>query len=458
MTFLQTLYYNSPSILQTFLLNVYGLKTQSIFRKSLKILSKYSSSEIWDRDFQINYVSNRLRLVLSHAIKSVPRYASLSNLLHHLEDPKCDVFSLLLEFPIITREEVLHHTDIFTSAHFKHSHKFIKSKTSGTTGTPFTTFMDTETFNTAKCFELRRNYWSGYTRGDWIARLVGDPIISIKDNNPSKPWRISWTDKRIYLSSFHLNNETCQHYLNVLDKYRPKFIMGYPSSLEILSSYAIVSDFSLNWRPSAIFYSSEPMYDHQYNKISHVFRAPIRGFYGNAEKILSAAQCESNNYHLSLVDGYLEGQFFLIPSSSPALITTLLNNVMPLIRFQLGDDITVSPDYTCRCGRTLPIIEPVITKEEDFIITPSDRRISSSVITFAFKDLKGIRRSQIVQDSKNSLIVFIDSTEDVYSQIVPLLSKSLNDIFFNEIDLNFVRNCNIQLTRSGKTRFVVRKF
>ena len=233
--------------------------------------------------------------------------------------------------------------------------------------------------------------------------------------------------------------------------------MGYPSSLEILASLALEQNRPPAWRPRKILFSSEPMYEHQQETIAKVFRAPIRGLYGSAERIVSASQCEHASYHLALVDGYIEGQFGLTPEQQPALMTTLLNRVMPLIRFELGDVIQFSPNQICGCGRTLPIIDPVVTKKEDWLETPTGRRISPSALTWAFKDLRGIRRSQIVQTRANLVEVHLDTSENVFQEISPQLEQRLRDMLFGEMHIRCVRNTDIRISQAGKTRFVVKE-
>jgi len=456
MVLINNIYDILPRVGQTLMLNAYGLKNHRRMLGYNRILSGIVSSEHWKTKRQIDYVSRRLRIILSHAINSVPRYKCLKHLLKPLNDPESDVFSILREFPIITRSEILSEPISFQSQVFK-SRRIIKSKTSGTTGTPFTTLMDSKTFNLDKALGFRRNLWAGYKKGDWVARLVGDPVVPLKCHDEKRPWRISWTDKRLYLSTFHLNRETARSYLNVMEEKQPAFLMGYPSSLQILAAYAIEEDRKLTWRPRAIFYSSEPMYEHQRDMILRVFRAPIRGFYGSAERIISAVECEHGSYHLSMVDGYVEGQFSILPQGVPSLMTTLVNRVMPLIRFRLGDVIRLSSNKKCSCGRTLPVIEPVVTKEEDWIETPNGRRVSSSALTWAFKDIKGIRCSQIIQVWKDKVEVHLDTDKEKFEQIVPLLKINLDKMLFGEMEIECIRNNNIKITKAGKTRFVIRK-
>jgi phenylacetate-CoA ligase len=51
----------------------------------------------------------------------------------------------------------------------------------------------------------------------------------------------------------------------------------------------------------------------------------------------------------------------------------------------------------CPCGRTYPVVEPVTGKYEDTLFGSRGQRISPSVVTFAFKSLRGIKYSQVAQ-------------------------------------------------------------
>jgi len=445
-----------PRVGQTLALNVYGFN--NLYRKTLwhSIIENLQNSEYWKTEEQISYVSRKLRAILSHAIQTVPRYRSYSSLLSHINDPDGDVFSVLLELPQISRAEILEDHLAFIS-NKPNTYRIVKTLTSGTTGTPFTTWMSRYNFILGDALGWRRTLWAGYKKGDWIVRLVGDPVVPLGDTMPTKPWRISWIDRRIYFSTFHLNKSTAQSFLDILEMKKPAFFMGYPSSLEILAAFAIEGGRQLKWHPKAILFSSEPLYEHQKEIISKVFRSPIIGFYGSAERVISASQCERDQYHLSLIDGYIEGQFGILESSQPALVTTLVNKVMPLIRFSLGDNVNFIHNSKCACGRTLPVMEPVITKEEDWIETPSGRKISPSALTWAFKGVEGIRQSQIVQSAKDVVDVYLDVERHKWGSVSSILENNLNKMFFNEMKIECIRKNVIQVSKSGKSKFVINR-
>jgi phenylacetate-CoA ligase len=69
---------------------------------------------------------------------------------------------------------------------------------------------------------------------------------------------------------------------------------------------------------------------------------------------------------------------------------------MPLVRYLLSDRTRWKPGR-CACARAFPMIEEVAGKYEDRITGSNGAAVSASVLTFAFKGLDNIRRSQVAQ-------------------------------------------------------------
>jgi phenylacetate-CoA ligase len=456
MALAKNLYNSLPAPAQTLALNLYGFRNRLRLAWWERYLASIAHTERMPQHEQERLVARRLRAILTHAVETVPRYEGLRPLGKRLADPSSDVFAVLAEFPITTKSDVLRAPQAYLSSR-PGARRPVKTVTSGTTGTPFATWMDAGTFNATDALWWRRNAWSGYRHGQWIARLVGDPVVPLADAHPRRPWRVSWVDRRLYLSTFHLSKETAPAFLDVLERRRPDYLMGYPSALEILSRFCLESGRTLAWHPRAVWFSSEPMFEHQRDAIERAFGAPIVGLFGSAERLVSASQCEAGSYHLALVDGFIEGEFGRLEQRAPSLITTLMNRVMPLIRFELGDVIELLPDAACACGRTLPLMAPVVTKLDDWVETPSGRRVSPSSLTWALKDLGGVRRTQIVQVDERTVEVHIDADEPAATAAAKTLEERLRAMLFGEMTVRCVRDTEIPVLESGKTKFVVRR-
>lgn len=441
-----------PRPLQTAALNAYGLRTLARAVRHERFLRQIARSETWTDAQQRDYVANRLRGLLEHAINHVPRYRGLRHLLPDLRGSDADVMAVLGQFPRMTRAEILADSSAFLSNAF-HRRELIATVTSGTTGTPMKTFLERHALDAGDALWWRRALWAGYERGDWTARLVGDHVVALSETAPVRPYRLSLVDRRIYLSTFHLDDRTARAMKGLLQERKPAFLQGYPSALAALASLAGPCDTA--WQPKAVLYSSEPMYEHQREPVAAFACAPIRGLYGCAERIVSAAECASGALHLSLVDGYVEGQFGDECSAGPAVITGLLNRAMPLIRYELGDTITFRHGFSCACGRTLPVLDPVVTKAEDSVVTGSGRVISPSLLTWAFKDLSGVRSSQIVQRDDLSVEVRVVADSPQAPEIKRVLASRIREMLFGEVPVTVVFVDRVNVTVAGKSRFVV---
>lgn len=452
-------YEQLPRVARSAAVNLAGVRTLLRKREWERCVISAMSTERWPPEMQQRYVVNRLRVMLRHAIATVPRYRGMRRALAKLESPReYDVFDALAGFPVITKRDLIDQPDAFLSSAID-SRSLRPCKTSGTTGTPLTMLVDWRTLAMTDAMGWRRTLWAGYEEGDWIARLVGDRVIPLRIADPRRVGVASVVDRRLYLSTYHLSSSNVTLYVGALRKRRPAFIMGYPSALLALCSLYGRSVATPDWRPKAVLWSSEPLLEHQRQVVEAAFAAPCRGFYGCAERVVSAAECEHGTYHLSLVDGYLEGQFASAQQpDGQALVTTLANTGMPLIRYAIGDILNPLGWVGCKCGRTLPAIEPVVTKAEDCIATPSGRVVSPSILTWAFKDLDGLVASQIAQVSERAVEIRVVCADARLAAIGELLSRRVGELLFSEMAITVVGVSELAVTSAGKTRFVVNEW
>ena len=129
------------------------------------------------------------------------------------------------------------------------------------------------------------------------------------------------------------------------------------------------------------------------------------------------------------------------------------------IRYQVGDVIEFEHDTVCACGRKLPIISPVITKHEDWIITPSGRKISPSAVVWAFihQDIQDIEKGQVVQEEIDLVRIYLKADEATFLRYRDVLKESMEKVFFGEIRVEVLQADRIDVKESGKSRFIVNK-
>jgi phenylacetate-coenzyme A ligase PaaK-like adenylate-forming protein len=94
------------------------------------------------------------------------------------------------------------------------------------------------------------------------------------------------------------------------------------------------------------------------------------------------------------------------------LLTNLANRVQPLIRYDLGDSVTLLP--ACRCGSPLPAIEAHGRSDDVLRLQAADGTevpVSPLALTTAVEEGIAGHRFQVVQTGPSDIDVRLDATE-----------------------------------------------
>lgn len=445
------LYHRSPKFIQTIGINIFELQERRL-RKSNKFYNWTNllrKTESWrDEDF-IRYQNRHLKNIVEYAYKYVPFYHKLYKE-NGIDISKIQTIDDLEKLPIIKKEDIIKYSNSFLSTK---KEKFITRHTSGTTGKPLKARISYNSVVLDKANAYRRDIWARYD-GGWTARFVGD--TPVKDCNDKTLFRKSYTTKRVIFPSYCLSLEKLPYILNTLKKQNIEFIQTYPSTAFILAKFLEMSDTYLPLK--AVLYSSEPMYDFQRELIEERFKTKVFGFYGQAEGVISALECEKREYHLTMVDGVLEivkdGKRISQGEKGFSVVTSLHNYAMPLIRYALND-YTGYKNKTCNCDRTSPLIYPIETKLEDFVITPSGKILSPSLLTFPLKDARNVIESQIIQKTIDSIIIKIVPAEGYTNSDELAILNSFKQLLGAEMSIKIEDIKKIYQTKAYKKRFVV---
>src|SRR3569833_2272178 len=168
------------------------------------------------------------------------------------------------------------------------------------------------------------------------------------------------------VSSRHLREGCVDHIIDMLSQFAPYMMETYPSTA----------------------YELALLLERRYTSL----------------RIAYATECERGSLHVNTDYSYVEivdedGK----PTDDEGYVvgTTFHNGLMPLLRYRMSDR-TRWRRTACACGRTYPVIEPVTGKYEDTLYGSRGQRISPSVVTFAFKSLRGIKCSQVAQTDEGA--------------------------------------------------------
>jgi phenylacetate-CoA ligase len=257
-----------------------------------------------------------------------------------------------------------------------------------------------------------------------------------------------------------MNEEALPAYVAEIRRRGLRFLEGYPSTLFILARHLV--DAGQRLPMAAVFTSSETLHRIQREVISEAFTCRIFDFYGLAERVIFAAECgEEDGKHLAEEYGITEvvdEDGAPVPDGTRGFLvgTSLWNEAMPMLRYRTGD-VSAIRTGRCSCGRTLYRIDRVATKAEDIVVTPDGRMISPSILTHPFKPFHQIRKSQLVQETANHLLVKVVPSSEFTVEHQERLRKRLSTRLGPEVAIEFQAVPDIPPERSGKFRWVISK-
>ena len=192
--------------------------------------------------------------------------------------------------------------------------------------------------------------------------------------------------------------------------------------------------------------------------IVHFFDCDVRDMYGSTEFYRLAWECEKHEgYHLDVDAHVIE---FLDAEDNPVnsgdgyiVVTGLYNYAMPLVRYKIGD-IAGLKEGKCSCGRSLPVIDSIQGRADDYIKLPSGKTISPRRINL-LDSVKGIEQYVTTQLRRDLIRVEVvknrDFTDDTIDSIKSLIMEGCLGEAIN-IDVELVEEIR---KNSGKIRTVI---
>ena len=334
---------------------------------------------------------------LRAATRRIPRYHGVKM----TPDPGNVREALVTQFPIIEKRDLTERP----AEHYPHPRAprpwTIVGRTSGTSGTPLQVFRSLESVLWENAIVERHFRWSGYRPGMRRAFLRGDLVVPIERTTPPY-WFLNRYNNQLVVSSRHLREECVGDIIEKLVEFAPFMMEAYPSTAYELA--LLLEQRNATLKIPYVYTGSEPLYPHQRQLIEARLATRVMDHYGMAERIAYATECEHGGLHVNSDYSYVEivdddgrpteGEGYLVG-------TTFNNALMPLVRYRMSDRTRWRRE-ACPCGRTYPLIEPVTGKYEDTLFGSRGQRISPSVVTFAFKSLRGIKYSQVAQTGEGT--------------------------------------------------------
>ena len=445
----ERLYLASPVWVQNLLVSTYGaLEHHKRYGGTFPAFLRHLEANKFQSAEQILPVTQeRLTNILQGAIRNVPHYRELG-----LTTPS------LSDFPLLNRETVANNPDRFVSEKFTPK-ELLVLYTGGSSASPLKVYISKEVRQ--KTYAFWQSFYNemGFNIGDKKASFVGRKVQEPDDDSPPF-WRYNLRDRQLVLSSYHMSEENLPHYIKKLNKFRPKIIEGYPLSIYRLAEFIVNQDVDLDFQLAGVSTSSENFSAFHRSTIEKAFNCKVFDQYGSAESVVFASECGHGKMHVEPEYGIIE---VLTPAGElrfdgegELIVTTLLNDAMPLIRYRIGDlgEVVHEP---CPCGRQTAILRQLHGKVGAVIVN-GDKRVPTAAIAIAFEYLEGIRNAQIIQDSADAVRVKLVKRPDFNPESEQYMIWELRKMLGESLRITVDYVDDIPPGANGKYKMVVQNY
>jgi phenylacetate-CoA ligase len=383
-------------------------------------------SQWWTADELRAQQFRQLAAQLRHAAQTVPYYRDR---LPHVEWSPDAVAEVFAAIPLLKRQDAQLNFETLQSVRVPGEHGAISDgQTTGSTGRPVR-FRGTN---------LTRLLWCALTVRDhlWRHRDFGGKLAAIRskvENGVYDSWGPATGAMLVTGPCALLNIATdVRGQLDWLCEQDPDYLLTHPSNLRALAQLALERG-AKPGRLKDVRTFGETLPEDLRSLCRSAWNVPVSDVYSAEEVGYIALQCpEHEHYHVqaeSLLVEILDAAGWPCAPGQVGrvVVTTLHNFAMPLIRYELGDYALAGGP--CSCGRGLPVIERVMGRVRNMLVTPDGRRFWPSLPSARWMDVAPVRQYQIVQhaasDVEARLVVARPLTPDEEERLTAVFRELL---------------------------------
>lgn len=206
--------------------------------------------------------------------------------------------------------------------------------------------------------------------------------------------------------------------VRLLNEFQPAVLLSYPTMITLLAKEQVEG--RLDIHPAVVSTAGEWLSGSARAQIGAAFNCPVRDAYASSEFMGIAFACghpEGRGWlHVNSDRAILEPvdeNYRPVPpghASRTVLLTNLANHVQPIIRYDLGDSITMRPG-PCPCGSPLPAIQVEGRRDEILYLQARDGKVVPLLpraLATLIGEVPGVHRFQAIQTGPDMMSVRLE--------------------------------------------------
>jgi phenylacetate-CoA ligase len=413
-------------------------------------------SQYWTAHQLEEYQNFKLRKLIAHAYHNTIYYKKMFD---SLGVRPFDVKTVddLDRIKVLDKSDVnkFLYFDLFSATHNKK--EMYKISTSGSTGTPFSIYVDVEQLELRMATTMRAWENAGWCFGDKQLRLwhqtIGMSTIEIIKEKID-----AFLNNRVFIPAFEITEKNIQGIIEKIERVNPVLIDGYAECLVLISRYA---GRKLNLpHLKAVISSAQMLTEESRKEVEQTFGAKVVDKYGAREFSGIAYESLDGSGYPIMAESYVVRKVKFSDELSRILITDLNNYSVPIINYQIGDLVSDAVQVTFQAKvpeielgaelKHFPRLGRIEGRIQSVVHLPNGRLLPSAFFMHFMKDYEDfVRIFQFVQAKNKTLRLDVVPAPGWRDEIKESLRDELNKhIQMDDFVIRVVDD--IPLIRTGK--------
>jgi phenylacetate-CoA ligase len=445
----EAVYAKLPTPLQHAAISAYGYswKRRRFGGRFPEFRAGFAEREWWPADRLEQWQTERLRELIRLA-RTAPAY-------RELELGEQMTAADLARLPLLSKEQVRRDPESFCPGGAPAA-GVVPWYTSGSTGTPLTTYWSREDFQ--RGIAVRDARYEGFAGVSYrMPRATFSGRQVEPDPDSGGPYhRFNLAERQVYFSPFHLGPRTVDQYVAALRKHRPRWLTGYATAIHQLAQLALQA--GVECPPlEAVITAAEPVTAQLREDVSAAFGCRVTEEYGLIEEACFALECDRGSLHVAPDSAVVEivdaGGEPCVPGELGEIVgTSLTREAQPLVRYRTGDMGSWAAE-PCGCGRAMPALAQIEGRVDDVVVGSDGRRVTR--LSTVPKNLPGVRFMQFVQERPGAVHVRVVCDGELGTAVTGPVTERLVSKLGGDTEVSFEQVDALERTERGKIRSVV---
>jgi len=429
-------------LLKNIILPTADISMKTKVAKHIKLIKKMNK---WSKNDISDWQDEKLKKLINHAYENTVYY---KNLFDNIKLKPSDIKGKddLIKIPPLTKESIKKNfSDLIPSNIDKIYYN--KKSTGGSTGEPLTYLLDNVSWSWTNANTIVNWEKTSYNYGDTFIAL-GSTSLLVEQKKSLKHSIYYSLKNKIGLNGINMSDSVCRDYIQLIKEKNIKYIYGYASSIYLLAKYLVNNNIKINIK--ACFPTSEVLTSTFRETIEKAFDCVVLNGYGANDGGITAFEHNKGFFEVSYncIINFNNMEYNI---GFPAQLTDLFNYAMPLINYQLGDELIITKECE-KYNYNGQVFSKVLGRTSDLIILENGNILTGPGFTVLFGQMP-VDYYNIEKIGNNSIRCSIKKRNDFNQEHETVILSSLQKHCGNNVDIKIDYSDEIKYTSSGKMKY-----